>query len=77
MGDWFGFPGGINEYIYYPEPEAFHFNSLLAAATGLVSLLGIGTAWWLFYGAQRPPRPSAARAAAAYGGGAGEQVLLR
>ena len=50
VGDWFGFPGGINQYIYYPEPEAFHFNSLLAAATGLVSLLGIGTAWWLFYG---------------------------
>ena len=58
IGDFFGFPGGINEYIYFPEPEAFHFNTTLAGATGLVSLLGIFTAWWMFYGR------NAARAAA-------------
>ena len=50
VGDWFGFPGGINQWIYFPEPKAFHFNSALAVGTGLVSLLGISTAWWLFYG---------------------------
>ncbi len=51
IGDAFGFPGGINNYIYFPEPEFFHFNSGLAAATGLVSLLGILTAWWFWWGA--------------------------
>ena len=50
VGDWFGFPGGINNYIYFPEPENFHFNTAIAGATGLVSLLGIFTAWWLLYG---------------------------
>ena len=50
VGDAFGFPGGINNYIYFPEPEAFTFNEPLAAATGVTSLLGIFTAYWFFWG---------------------------
>jgi len=50
VGDAFGFPGGINNYIYFPEPEDFHFDTRLAGATGLISLLGIFTGWWMFYG---------------------------
>ena len=50
VGDAFGFPGGINNYIYFPEPEAFTFNKPLAAATGVTSLLGIFTAYWFFWG---------------------------
>ena len=50
VGDAFGLPGGVNSYIYFPEPEAFHFDSALAGATGLVSLLGIFTGYWFFFG---------------------------
>ena len=50
VGDAFGFPGGINNYIYFPEPEVFSFNAGLAAATGVLSLLGILTAWWFWWG---------------------------
>ena len=50
VGDAFGFPGGINNYIYFPEPEVFSFNSGLAAATGVLSLLGILTALWFWWG---------------------------
>ena len=50
VGDAFGLPGGVNNYIYFPEPEAFHFDTALAAATGLVSLLGIFTGYWFFFG---------------------------
>ncbi len=50
VGRAFGFPGGINSYIYFPEPETFHFHNDIAAVTGTVSLLGFGTAWWFFWG---------------------------
>ena len=50
VGDALGFPGGINSYIYFPEPESFHFSNSIAAVTGTVSLLGFLTAWWLFWG---------------------------
>ncbi len=50
VGRAFGFPGGINSYIYFPEPETFHFHNDIAAVTGTVSLMGIGTAWWFFWG---------------------------
>ncbi len=50
VGRAFGFPGGINAYIYFPEPEVFHFHNDIAAVTGTVSLLGFGTAWWFFWG---------------------------
>ena len=50
IGRAFGFPGGINAYIYFPEPETFHFHNDIAAVTGTVSLLGFGTAWWFFWG---------------------------
>ena len=50
VGDAFGLPGGVNSYIYFPEPEAFHFDAALAGATGLVSLLGIFTGYWFFFG---------------------------
>ena len=53
VGQVFGFPGGINSYIYFPEPEAFHFHNDIAAVTGTVSLLGFGTAWWFFWGRNR------------------------
>ena len=53
VGDAFGFPGGINNYIYFPEPENFHLSKGLAGATGLLSLLGILTAWWFFWGRNR------------------------
>lgn len=53
VGRAFGFPGGINSYIYFPEPETFHFHNDIAAVTGTVSLLGIGAAWWFFWGANR------------------------
>ncbi|MYF80845.1 MAG: NADH-quinone oxidoreductase subunit L, partial [Chloroflexi bacterium] len=50
VGDALGFPGGINSYIYFPEPESFHFSNSIAAVTGTVSLLGFLTAWWFFWG---------------------------
>ena len=50
VGDALGFPGGINNYVFFPEPENFAFNSTIAAATGLVSLLGILTAVWFVWG---------------------------
>ncbi|MEE9277480.1 MAG: NADH-quinone oxidoreductase subunit L [Dehalococcoidia bacterium] len=50
VGDAFGFPGGINNYIYFPAPEDFAFNNAMAAATGLISLAGIFTAYWFFWG---------------------------
>ena len=50
VGRAFGFPGGINAYIYFPEPETFHFHNDIAAVTGTVSLLGFGAAWWFFWG---------------------------
>ena len=50
VGRAFGFPGGINSYIYFPEPEEFHFSNVIAGVTGLISLLGFGLAWWLFWG---------------------------
>ena len=50
VGDAFGFPGGINNFVYFPEPEDFAFSATVAAATGLVSLLGIFAAYWLFWG---------------------------
>ncbi len=50
VGDALGFPGGINSYVYFPEPESFHFSNSIAAVTGTVSLLGILTAWWFFWG---------------------------
>ena len=50
VGDAFGFPGGINNFIYFPEPEDFHFSNALAGGTSLVSLLGLFLAYWLFWG---------------------------
>ena len=58
IGDALGFPGGINNYVYFPEPEDFHFSSTMAGMTGVVSLMGILTAWWFFWG------PNARRAVA-------------
>ena len=60
VGDALGFPGGINNYIYFPEPHDFHFSNSIAAVTGTVSLLGFLTAWWFFWGRNSPePRGSA------------------
>ncbi len=50
VGEALGFPGGFNNYIYFPEPEDFAFHNDVAIATGLVSLLGIFTAYWFFWG---------------------------
>jgi NADH-quinone oxidoreductase subunit L len=50
VGDAFGFPGGINNFVYFPEPEDFGFNNALAVGTGLVSALGIFTGYWFFWG---------------------------
>ena len=50
VGDALGFPGGINNYVYFPEPHDFHFSNSIAAVTGTVSLLGFLTAWWFFWG---------------------------
>ena len=50
VGDALGFPGGINQWVFFPEPEAFHFNDTIAGVTGLISLLGFFTAYWLFWG---------------------------
>ena len=50
VGDALGFPGGINPWVFFPEPEAFHFNDTIAGVTGLISLLGFFTAYWLFWG---------------------------
>ena len=60
VGRALGFPGGINNYVYFPLPEAFHFNDTIAAATGVASLAGIGAAFWLFWGkAERAQRLAA------------------
>ena len=50
VGDALGFPGGINNYVYFPEPHDFHFSNSIAAVTGTVSLLGFLTAYWFFWG---------------------------
>ena len=60
VGDAFGFPGGINNYVYFPLPEAFHFDDTIAAGTGVASLAGLGAAFWLFWGkAERAQRVAA------------------
>jgi len=60
VGDAFGFPGGINNYVYFPLPESFHFDDTIAAATGVASLAGLGAAFWLFWGkAERAQRVAA------------------
>ena len=61
IGDAFGFPGGINSYIYFPEPEEFHFSNVIAGVTGLISVLGFGAAWWFFWG-RNSARAAAVRA---------------
>ena len=50
VGDALGFPGGINNYIYFPHPEEFHFSNAIAGAAGLISVLGFVMAGWFFWG---------------------------
>ena len=59
VGEALGFPGGINNYAYFPLPENFHFSNAIAASTSLISLAGIVAAFWLFWGkAERARRLS-------------------
>ena len=60
VGDALGFPGGINNYIYFPTPEVFHFSATSAAAGGILSLVGIAAAFWFFWGRAKRARRLAA-----------------
>ncbi len=58
VGRALGFPGGIGEIIFLGEPEVFHFNVGVAAASSVLVALGIVAGWFAW--AVRPELPQRA-----------------
>ena len=49
VGEALGFPGGFGEFLYFEEPEEFHFDLLLAAGSTAAAVLGILMAFYFWY----------------------------
>jgi NADH-quinone oxidoreductase subunit L len=50
VGKAIGFPGGISEFVFLEEPERYHINWGLAATSVGISVFGIFSAAWMYWG---------------------------
>jgi NADH-quinone oxidoreductase subunit L len=50
VGRWIGFPGGITEFIFVEHPHKFHIDWALAAGSIAISVVGIFTGAWMYWG---------------------------
>jgi NADH-quinone oxidoreductase subunit L len=50
VGQWLGFPGGMPEFVFLHEPHKFHIDWALAGGSIAISVVGIFTGAWLYWG---------------------------
>ncbi|MEE8346991.1 MAG: NADH-quinone oxidoreductase subunit L [Dehalococcoidia bacterium] len=56
VGEALGFPGGIGEFVFSGEPEAFHFPWDVAILSTVAAVAGVGAAFYFWSGAAEPAR---------------------
>ncbi len=56
VGEALGFPGGIGRFVFFEEPESFHFTAGTAAISIVAVVVGLAVALWAWGGEAAPAR---------------------
>jgi len=56
VGEALGFPGGFGEFVFFEEPEGFHFPWDVAILSTLLATCGIAAGWYFWSNEAEPAR---------------------